>query len=93
MIERKGECIQVSGRITMADAAVALDEGRQFITGDAAVFDLAAVSEADSSALAVLFGWIREAQGRGVALSFANTPASLVSLADVYGVSDLLPQR
>lgn len=92
MIVREADRVVVSGRITMAEAASLLEEGRCMVAAGPVVFDLAGVTEADSSALAVLFGWLREARQRGQQLSFSNTPANLLSLADVYGVSDLLVQ-
>jgi phospholipid transport system transporter-binding protein len=55
------------------------------------VFDLAAVTDVDSSGLAVLFGWQRAAQAQGKTLKVTNPPASLVSLAEVYGTTELLP--
>ena len=91
MIEVAGNRVSLSGRVTMAEAAAVLEEGRRCISGDQVVFDLGQISEADSSALAVLFGWLREAKERGVNITLANTPRSLVSLADVYGVADFLP--
>ncbi|TXI71972.1 MAG: STAS domain-containing protein [Dokdonella sp.] len=53
--------------------------------------DLAAVSEVDSSALGVLFAWMRNGAQRHIALRLHNPPASLISLATLYGVSELLP--
>jgi phospholipid transport system transporter-binding protein len=93
MIVREGDRVLVSGRVTMADAAALLEEGRPHVASGSLTFDLAGVTEADSSALAVLFGWLREAHQRSLQLSFSNTPATLLSLAEVYGVSDLLTQR
>lgn len=91
MIVREGDLVRVTGRITMAEANAMLEEGRS-MAGSGATFDLAGVTEADSSALAVLFGWLREAKQRQTQLAFSNTPASLLSLAEVYGVADLLAQ-
>lgn len=93
MIQREGDRVLVSGRVTMADAAELLEAGRPLVDGDGLTFDLSGITEADSSALAVLFGWLREAQQRNLKLHFSNTPATLLSLAEVYGVSDLLTQR
>lgn len=93
MISRDADRVVVTGRITMAEAATLLEEGRGILASGPATFDLAGVTEADSAALAVLFGWLREARQRKQALSFSNTPANLLSLADVYGVSDLLVQH
>jgi phospholipid transport system transporter-binding protein len=93
MIAREGDLVRVSGRITMAEANAMLEEGRSLVGSGSATFDLSGVTDADSSALAVLFGWLREANQRQLQLGFSNTPASLLSLAEVYGVADLLAQR
>lgn len=72
-------------------ASTLLDEGTKAISATASTFDLSAVAEVDSSGLAVLFGWLRAARAQGLALKFVNPPRNLLSLAQVYGVSDLLP--
>lgn len=91
MIQDHGDRAEVSGAMTLPGATALLAEGVALISGSASVFDLAAVSEVDSSGLAVLFGWLREAQRQGKSIHVANPPQDLLSLAEVYGVSELLP--
>lgn len=93
MIERSGDRVAIIGRMTVAEAESLLEEGRPQIQSPLTIIDLAGVTEADSSALAVLFGWAREAEGRNVRIEYLNAPANLLSLAEVYGVSDFLPRR
>lgn len=90
MISREGDCIRVSGAITMSQAGTLLEAGRGHVAAGVSCIDLAGVTAADSAALAVLFGWVREARQRQGKLSFRNTPPGLSSLAEVYGVSELL---
>jgi phospholipid transport system transporter-binding protein len=78
--------------MTMAGARALLAEGEAAIAGEASAFDLEAVTETDSSCLAVVFGWTRAAMAAGKTLRVLNPPQSLLSLAAVYGVADLLPQ-
>jgi phospholipid transport system transporter-binding protein len=92
MIRVAGGQVEVSGPMTMAGAAAMLAEGEAAIAADASVFDLAAVTELDSSSLAVIFGWMRAARDGGKVVKLLNLPQNLLSLAEVYGVSDLLPQ-
>ncbi len=92
MIRVAGGHVEVSGPMTMAGAAVLLAEGEAAIAADASVFDLAAVTDLDSSSLAVVFGWMRAARDGGKVVKLLNPPQNLLSLAEVYGVSDLLPQ-
>lgn len=93
MIRVAGDCVEVSGPMTMSDAAALLAEGEAAIVSSTASFDLAAVTEMDSSCLAVVFGWMRAAQAEGKSLRLLNPPQNLLSLAAVYDVADLLPQH
>jgi len=93
MIRIAGDSVEVSGPMTMADAAALLAEGEAAIASSASTFDLAAVTEMDSSCLAVVFGWMRAAKAAGKSLRLVNLPPNLLSLAAVYDVADLLPQH
>jgi phospholipid transport system transporter-binding protein len=57
---------------------------------DRLTIDFAAITEVDSSAVALLLEWRREAARRGKGLIFVNLPANLVALAELYGVSELI---
>ena len=92
MIRIAGDCAEVSGPMNIAGARVLLSEGEAAIATDVLSFDLKAVTETDSSCLAVVFGWMRAAMATGKTLRLLNPPQSLVSLAAVYGVADLLPR-
>ncbi|MDP2135769.1 MAG: STAS domain-containing protein [Sulfuritalea sp.] len=93
MIRISGDCVEVSGPMTMAGAKTLLAEGEAAIVSNSAVFDLAAVTEMDSSCLAVVFAWMRAAKAAGKSMRVLNPPPNLLSLAAVYGVADLLPQN
>jgi phospholipid transport system transporter-binding protein len=93
MIRAEGERLYVSGPATLATAAQLLEAARGPLAAGVRRIDLGEVTELDSSLLAVLFAWMREAQERGHALSFARLPADLKSLAQLYGVAELLPQE
>lgn len=49
-------------------------------------FDLSAVSQSNSAALALLLEWLKQAQEHQVSLSFSNFPEHLRELARVYGI-------
>jgi phospholipid transport system transporter-binding protein len=56
--------------------------------------DFAAITGVDSSAVALLLEWRRQALRRGKTLIFANLPANLMALAELYGVAELIqPHR
>ena len=93
MIRIAGDSVEVSGPMTMSGAAVLLAEGEAAIAANASTFDLAAVTDMDSSCLAVVFGWMRAATAAGRSLRLMNPPQNLLSLAAVYDVADLLPQH
>ncbi len=52
--------------------------------------DFAGIDGVDSSAVALLLEWRRQALKRGKTLEFVNLPANLLALAELYGVSDLI---
>lgn len=89
MIDGNASPYRVSGPMTYETAAALLTRGKTLLNNGPQVFDLAEVTAADSSALAVLLGWQRAAsQGH---LQLANLPANIRSLAELYGVAELLP--
>lgn len=76
--------------LTMQDAASSLQPGLDAVRGGSAAIDLSRLERFDSAAVAVLLVWQRAAQSTGVSLRIESVPAGLLSLADLYGVADLL---
>jgi phospholipid transport system transporter-binding protein len=91
MIRREGDRMVVSGALTLASVAAVLREGSAAIVEGVRTVDLGEVGELDSSALALLLAWLREAKQQNHDLSFANLPQGLTTIARLYGVADLLP--
>jgi len=91
VLQAADDGLTVSGSMTTDNAAALLAEGVASVGQGKTRFDLSAVTEIDSSGLAVLFGWQRAAQAQGKAITVVNPPQTLRSLADVYGVAELLP--
>jgi len=87
----------VNGRLCVGCAMVTdnarslFEQGLARIVAGEQVVDLSAVADADSSAVAVMLGWLRHAAEAGAVIRFAGVPAGVLSLAELYGVSDLLP--
>ena len=52
--------------------------------------DFSGITGVDSSAVALLLEWRRQALRRGKTLVFVNLPANLLALAALYGVADLI---
>lgn len=78
--------------LTFQSARGALEQGVAAIAAGETVFDLAGVSAADSSGVAVLLAWQRRAQKAGQRLTFINVPQNVQKLAALYGVDQLIPQ-
>ncbi len=91
MIRREGDRMVVSGALTLANVAAVLREGNAAIGEGVRTVDLGEVGELDSSALALLLAWLREARQHSRSLSFANLPQGLTAIARLYGVAELLP--
>ena len=91
MIAVSGNRCSVSGPMVLGLASALLAEGGSALHEAETVFDLAAVTDIDSASLAVVFGWLRLAQSQGKRLRIEHPPAEMLSLAEVYGVAELLP--
>ncbi|MBL0142735.1 MAG: STAS domain-containing protein [Betaproteobacteria bacterium] len=57
---------------------------------DRLIIDFAKITAVDSSAVALLLEWRREAARRGKGIEFTNLPANLLALAELYGVTALI---
>ncbi len=68
-----------------------LQQGLAAQAGSAAVIDASALTQFDSSALAVLLECRREASGLGRGFAVKGLPTRLRELAILYGVAGLLP--
>lgn len=94
MIERTVAGLQVSGDVTMDTVSSLFSEGLKLgensaVPGDLTV-DFLRLEKVDSSAVSLMLVWLREAQRNKVNLRFANVPANLMSLVNLYGLTELL---
>jgi len=89
----EGSRLSVSGPATLATAARLLESSRPALAAGVTEVDLGEVTELDSSLLAVIFAWMREARSHGRTLELRRVPPDLASLARLYGVAELLPQE
>lgn len=85
-----GDILSLRGAMTLSYARQLELEGEAVLRGAAVTVDLAAATDIDSSALAVLFAWQRTQQKHAGSLAVRAAPEALRSLAGVYGVSDQL---
>ena len=91
MIRLEGDRIVIAGPVTLKNVTNVLADGLAHVRSGASVVDLAEVSELDSSLLAALLAFIREARVANRPLALANLPSGLKTLAQLYGVEELLP--
>lgn len=86
MISVEGKRLIVSGPATL-ETHVAMREESLASVADAEIeIDLAGITDVDSSALALVFYWQRRARR----ITLTNPPRSLLALAELYGVVELL---
>ena len=90
MIVKQGNRYSIDGPVTLDNVGDLIAEGTAF-EGDRVIVNLAGVTRADSSVLSLLLEWTRRFTGSGRQIAFANLSHDLQSLADLYGVVDLIP--
>lgn len=91
MIVREDGRLLIQVPMVIANARGLLEAGRSALQPGSVLFDFSAVAEADSSAIAVMLGWLRAADASQSEIRFAHIPVGVRSLAELYGVIDLLP--
>jgi phospholipid transport system transporter-binding protein len=91
MISRRGDRYLIEGPVTLEGVSALLAEGSRSFEGSPVVVDFSGVTEADSSAISLMLEWTRRMHGSNRQIFFANLGESLVSIANLYGVTDLIP--
>lgn len=91
MIRREGDRLVLEGAVTIEEVPGLLPQGLALLAQGETRIDLAGVTTADSSAVALLLEWLRVAERGGDRIVYLNLDNSLRSLADLYGVTELLP--
>jgi len=83
--------LRLNGPLTMRTAPEVLQRGRDAVAAGDVVIDFAAIAEADSAALGLLLDWLRAGREAGHQVQVRGLPRGLQSLAELYGIQDLLP--
>ncbi len=76
--------------LNFLNARQVLQEGLTAIMNGEHECDLSKLEQVDSASVAVLLAWQKAAIQNKRHLRFKNTPESLISLASLYGVTELL---
>ena len=83
--------LRVAGPLTIDTITALLAESEPLFTAPETVVDLAAVTDVDSAGVSLLLQWQRSARAAGRTIIVVNLPANLKSLAELYGVAELIP--
>lgn len=89
-----GEVLALTGALSFETLPAVLAESALYAARadlpERLTIDFAAITAVDSSAVALLLEWRREAQRLKKVLEFINLPANLLALATLYGVAELI---
>ena len=85
-----GQVAYLEGDLVLKNASDMLDQCKAAIQQGVGAFDLAKVGQMDSSAISLILGLRRFAEGQGRAVEVRSVSESLLSLAKLYGVSEHL---
>ena len=89
-----GEVLQIEGALNFVSMPRILEETALYAAQDnlpnCLAIDFAHVTDIDSSAVALLLHWRREAARLGKALRYVHLPKNLATLATLYGVDEMI---
>jgi phospholipid transport system transporter-binding protein len=90
MISCEGDRCTLQGAVNSGNVLAVLDEGKLKFVAPHVTVDLGGLTEVDSTAISLLLEWRRAAQRENREITYVNLSKNLKSLAELYGVSDLL---
>ncbi|WMW80274.1 STAS domain-containing protein [Undibacterium cyanobacteriorum] len=79
--------------LNLGNAADLAQRGCAAISAGTEEFDLSSINSVDSSAVAVLLAWQRQAHQQQRSIRLVAAPASLLSLINLYGLQDFFEMR
>jgi phospholipid transport system transporter-binding protein len=89
-----GEVLALTGALSFETLPTVLSQSAEYVARtdlpDRLTIDFAGITAVDSSAVALLLEWRREALRLKKGLEFVNLPANLLALATLYGVAELI---
>ena len=89
-----GEALALTGALSFETLPTVLAQSAEYEARpnlpERLTIDFSAITAVDSSAVALLLEWRRQALKRGKVLEFVNLPANLLALARLYGVEELI---
>ena len=91
MIACEGGACRLDGAVTVATVGALLRELQPQLEKGVDTLDFSSVEAVDSAALALVFSAMRQAASAQRRLTVTGLPESFTTLAELYGVADLLP--
>ncbi len=90
MIEcNNGRCT-LKGAVNLENALALREDGLRLFTAAETTLDLSGVTAVDSAAVSLLFEWRRAALAAKRSIRYVNLPDNLTSLAQLYGVTEIV---
>lgn len=86
----------LKGQLNFASVPVLWNENKsQLFDDDSSTLEinLSQLERSDSSGLAILVEWYREAEQRNKKITFLNLPAQMYQIARISGLNDILPLK
>jgi phospholipid transport system transporter-binding protein len=90
VIRVAADTLLLEGAVNLGTVSGLLAKGAAHLRAGASVVDFSAASQIDSSALALILEWMRQAKALGGSLRLVNAPPSLLNLAELYGLEHIL---
>lgn len=88
----EGDRLIIEGDLDAKTVPALFEPGLKGVREGAQSVDFSKVANADSSAIAMALALLREAEAAGRALRFLNIPPTMLKLARLYAVDDVLHQ-
>ncbi len=90
MLTSHDNVIELDGPVTFATLCALQAAAEAYVAKSDLTVDWSKVSHVDSVALSLVFSWLRASRAANHRIRHVNLPPSLTSLAQLYGVSELL---
>lgn len=91
-IIQQGQHWRIGGEVVFSTASALLETTVSFDNTQPTIIDFAQVTNADTSAISLMLEWQRRATAAQSSISFVNLSPNLLSLANLYGVEEMIVQ-
>ncbi len=92
-IIQQGQRWFISGDVVFNNASHLLETSIGFDLAGPIVIDLEQVTDVDTSAVSLMLEWTRRAIAANTHVTFVNLSPNLISLANLYGVTEFIAQN